>query len=1295
MMRRVSQRAVPMTRAGTVTPRATQHHGHAETDGEGEGRTDAVWPFWVQRCGIGSSGGCVSQDQMAGVQRDVQHATSGDGAAWQPGGRLAYELARILPRGGAADAAAGGSGRAGPGQRRDGAAATAAHRDMDGPAVRRHASTLVWPAWVQRCGIGSSCGCAPEDQMAGVQRDVQDAITGGGAPLHPGVLSRMGAAFSADFSSVRVHTGSAADEVASNLHANALTAGPDIVFRGGAYRPGTQSGDRLLAHELAHVVQQRDGLVRAPVDGGRSDPLERAADAAADDALKAAPSTPAPAGAGVGQVHGVGGGAGTAGNSPAQRRRDDRAPGGEEQQAAGIADEGGKRAPVRGAAASPVTVQRDATDDLADYIAHDLDAYVAQHPKPYAHILEVFKKLDSDIEDNVAAAFTKLQPSARLEEFAGDPDPDGLTVLNVLTEAMITGSVSLFESQQAERILIAKRKSLPAGKYAAQAERIAGLRHRAAPVFSEDDRARQIATDLNAYVENDLYGHVLGVFADLPSSIEDNVAAAFVEQQHDDKLKHFADTWLGYFMLQVLYNALITGNVSSFESLQAERILIAEAKSKWKWVTPGRYVSEAERIARLRDKAEDSPQELVLDAVATETAHVLSAAVSGHHYGDVTKAIRGLSSGIEDNVASHFIELQTPAKLEEFAADREGRAMLDVLYAAIITGSVTDFEKLQADRILEAKAKAKVAPPVPPKEYLEQLEQERQYVFPLRMQKTFRSDYAVFKATLQSNGKVSVLYDDEIHFWDADTFKEDFKNLPPYRIASTGFELNPDELVWVKLYDQREKGKPIPLEPIPAIALIDYANQAMRQSFSVGATAFETGLLIGGGLGAFSGAGAEQLAADVVAGEASVAALRLARVVLWADRIAMVLPAISLVINENREWIVEKFPNAGPALLGVLDQANRIAQYYGLAQMGVAGARYLKSKLGPALEGWRAERAALKGELSPKQDSVAAGIDSAVELMLTEADRAEAGLTAVKYVEEHPAATKGNPGERDAQVGNHHVKEVKQAGTGAVHCEYQSEPIEVIEVPCPAPWSQAAQDEPKPGSDPATTTEPKPAELPTAAAPDVPLSAEEQSLQALADDLQKSKERANEANQRLKELEKQGKDKSTPEHREQQKKVTEAQGEFVKAKNRLEAERRAQGVSPRQLYDRLRGRTPNTKMNQAAAMRPSPYAPGSSADHIVPVIDIVELPGFERLPPNMQAEVLNIPENTSGLEVNANLSKGDKLWSAKPGTSRYWEGHPSFGPVPADVRYAMAQAEGRARVALENAIRERLQKLGL
>jgi Domain of unknown function (DUF4157) len=95
----------------------------------------------------------------------------------------------------------------------------------------------------------------------------------------------MERAFSADFSVVRVHTGPESDRVASGLGARALTTGRDILFRSGAFRPYTPSGERLLAHELAHVVQQAGGLPRAALDGGAADPLEKAAETAADRAV--------------------------------------------------------------------------------------------------------------------------------------------------------------------------------------------------------------------------------------------------------------------------------------------------------------------------------------------------------------------------------------------------------------------------------------------------------------------------------------------------------------------------------------------------------------------------------------------------------------------------------------------------------------------------------------------------------------------------------------------------------------------------------------------------------------------------------------------------------------------------------------------------------------------------------------------------------------------------------------------------------------------------------------------------
>ncbi|MGE5379042.1 MAG: DUF4157 domain-containing protein [Bacteroidota bacterium] len=549
----------------------------------------------------------------------------------------------------------------------------------------------------------------------------------------------------------------------------------------------------------------------------------------------------------------------------------------------------------------------------------------------------------------------------------------------------------------------------------------------------KDDLADEIAHDLNDYVAKNPtpYKHVIEVihFSE-KKELDDNVAAAFTELQSLAKLEKLAATPEGRAMLDVLYNAMMTGDVSRFESLQAARILYA----KWKWMP-----TEVYKTAQLRDPAAASPAEIGVDQEASRIAHDLNEDVAKNRYREVINKINGLNSYIEDNVASHFLVLQSPDKLEKFAANNQGRTMLDVLYAALITGDVTDFERLQAERILEAKAKR---PSTSPEQYLAQLKQETQYILPLSMQRTFRTSYAIFKATLERNGKIKVRYDDEIHFWDADMFKEDRKNLPPESEAKRGFELDPDELVWLKLYDQREK-----LVPVRALTLIDYANQAMHQSVSVGVTAFEMGLFLGfGGLGAFSGAGARTLAAEVAAGRASVSALRVAQGLLWADRVAMALPLVSMAINENREWILDKFPHAGPVLLGILDQANRITEYYGWARMGVEGARYLKSKLGPVLADWRAERAALKEQLNPKQERVANEIDNGVELVLNEANKAEteAGLAAVKYVKEHPETIKpGKPGERRATVGNHELVEVKDPATGVTHCEYHSNHTEI------------------------------------------------------------------------------------------------------------------------------------------------------------------------------------------------------------------------------------------------------------
>ena len=63
-----------------------------------------------------------------------------------------------------------------------------------------------------------------------------------------------------DFSDVRIHTGPKAHRESEGLGARAFTQGSDIAFADGEYAPHTEEGQKLLAHELTHVIQQKQGI---------------------------------------------------------------------------------------------------------------------------------------------------------------------------------------------------------------------------------------------------------------------------------------------------------------------------------------------------------------------------------------------------------------------------------------------------------------------------------------------------------------------------------------------------------------------------------------------------------------------------------------------------------------------------------------------------------------------------------------------------------------------------------------------------------------------------------------------------------------------------------------------------------------------------------------------------------------------------------------------------------------------------------------------------------------------------
>jgi hypothetical protein len=83
-----------------------------------------------------------------------------------------------------------------------------------------------------------------------------DLRVGSGRPLETSLRDVYEPRFGFDFSRVRIYSNQEAARSAESLGARAYTMGPDIVFSGGAYRPGTAEGQKLLAHELTHIVQQ-------------------------------------------------------------------------------------------------------------------------------------------------------------------------------------------------------------------------------------------------------------------------------------------------------------------------------------------------------------------------------------------------------------------------------------------------------------------------------------------------------------------------------------------------------------------------------------------------------------------------------------------------------------------------------------------------------------------------------------------------------------------------------------------------------------------------------------------------------------------------------------------------------------------------------------------------------------------------------------------------------------------------------------------------------------------------------
>ena len=152
--------------------------------------------------------------------------------------------------------------------------------------------------------LGLQRRAAGEAKLSSVPPVVQDVLGSPGQSLDADTRAFMEPRLGHDFGQVRVHVDAKAAESAAAVNALAYTVGQDVVFGAGQYAPRTNAGQRLLAHELTHAVQQHGsrGLpqrLSSPGHAANDDPFEREAQQVTDElargnnvSVRLRPSTP-------------------------------------------------------------------------------------------------------------------------------------------------------------------------------------------------------------------------------------------------------------------------------------------------------------------------------------------------------------------------------------------------------------------------------------------------------------------------------------------------------------------------------------------------------------------------------------------------------------------------------------------------------------------------------------------------------------------------------------------------------------------------------------------------------------------------------------------------------------------------------------------------------------------------------------------------------------------------------------------------------------------------------------------
>lgn len=343
----------------------------------------------------------------------------------------------------------------------------------------------------------------------------------------------------------------------------------------------------------------------------------------------------------------------------------------------------------------------------------------------------------------------------------------------------------------------------------------------------------------------------------------------------------------------------------------------------------------------------------------------------------VEAVLDALGSSDRDDVSFELTAFSSDAQLDGLAATTTGRLLLDRLFDELTSGSVAAEEQVQADRILRSKSRR-----IAGADFTRGVQHAK--IFPYRQAGLTVLDTAPVFASRRA-GAVWVRMPTAV--LGTDMFRADTATLPG-EVFIGGISIPEDEIVGVRLYDDGGR-----LVYRPALYLVQISNEADTQTAMLAAQAFGTGLTLGTDALLVGAAG------------------RLGQALLWADRIALALGSVTMILREHRGFIISRFGAEGREFVRYVEYVDSALALYGLGRTAI-GLVQLVGGLRTAFTQWRTAARNVEEQLSSSEQALVRSLDTNTDGALQQFD----DIAAAERARAAPATAPGSGAGSDASA---------------------------------------------------------------------------------------------------------------------------------------------------------------------------------------------------------------------------------------------------------------------------------------